>query len=273
MLLGVSTNANHKCCSFDPSLNEIDCTMRTTPLEFSFTPKTWLTLDNMEILKKAGRINIDEMRLIMLMHPEYQINNKNIGRKVIANAEICNEVAEEQHGFRKHHQAGLLLLNKGLVGDLFRLTRYSGCYTMNNAKGCYDRIDYNFAILVLMVFGVPWAIARNLFLVLEQARHSIKTGYGVLKPVYGNKNANNLIASIGQGNGIGPSLWCLISNIIINCCKRKGHGTKIITPISKRTVSLLGFAFVDDADLVSAAKNAYQSGAEMIQKMQAHMTD
>ena len=55
----------------------------------------------------------------MLMHPEYQINNKNIGRNVLANAEICNEVAEEQHGSRKHHQAGLLLLNKVWSGISF----------------------------------------------------------------------------------------------------------------------------------------------------------
>ena len=38
------------------------------------------------------------MLLIQLMHPEYQINNKNMGQTVLANAEICNEVAEEQHG-------------------------------------------------------------------------------------------------------------------------------------------------------------------------------
>ena len=31
----------------------------------------------------------------MLMHPKYQMNNKNIGRKVLANAKICNKVAEE----------------------------------------------------------------------------------------------------------------------------------------------------------------------------------
>ena len=36
---------------------------------------------------------------------------------------------------------------------------------------------------------------------------------------------------------------------------------------------LLGFAFVDDADLVTAANNAYTSGVEMIQKMQALMTE
>ena len=61
------------------------------------------------------------MRLIQLMHPDHQINTKDIGRKVLVNAEICNEVAEKQHGSRKHHQAGLLLLNKVLVRDIFVL--------------------------------------------------------------------------------------------------------------------------------------------------------
>ena len=69
------------------------------------------------------------------MHPKYRINNKNIGRKVLTNAEICNKVAEEQHRSRKYHQAGLLVLNKVLVGDIFRLTQFSGCYAINNAKG------------------------------------------------------------------------------------------------------------------------------------------
>ena len=119
VFLGVLTNARHKCCAFDPTLNDIDCMMWLAPLEFEFTPKEWCSFDDLEILKKAGKINIEEMWLIQLMHPEYQINNKNIGRKVLANDKICNKIAEEQHGLRKNHQAGLLLLSKILVGDLF----------------------------------------------------------------------------------------------------------------------------------------------------------
>ena len=91
----------------------------------------------------------------------------------------------------------LLLLNKVLVGDLFRLTCFSSCYAMNDAKRCYDRIDHTFAILVLMFFGVPWCVATNLFHVLQQARHSIKSGYGVSQPVYGNEDKNEPITGIG----------------------------------------------------------------------------
>ena len=55
--------------------------------------------------------------------------------------------------------------------------------------------------------------------------------------------------------------------------KRKGHGTTITTVMSRTVVSLLGFSCVDDADLVTAADNAYTSGKAMIEKMQSLMTD
>ena len=144
---------------------------------------------------------------------------------------------------------------------------------MNDTKGCYERIDHNFTILVLMFFGVPWKIARNLFRILEKGRHRIKTSYGISEPIYCNEDEKEPITGIGQGNRMGPSLWCLISTVIIKTYKWKGYSTTIRTPISKKIVSLPGFAFVDNANLVTAAKNAYTSGGEMIQKMQVLMTN
>ena len=272
VLFGVPNNAHHICCTYDPTLNDIDCMMRSAPLEFDFTPKEWCSFDDVEILKKAGELNIDKMRLIMLMHPQFQMNNKNIGRKVLANAEICNEVAKEQHGSRKFHQAGLLLLNKVLVGYLFHLSRFFVCYAMNDTKGCYDRIDHTFDILLLMILGIPWMIARSYFRPLQLGRHRIKTSYGLSKPVYGNEDPQEPIAGIGWGNSMGPSLWCLMSSVLIKDCKQNGHGTTIITAISRKIASLLGFAFVDNADLTTAASYAHTSGTEMIHKMQALMT-
>ena len=116
-------------------------------------------------------------------------------------------------------------------------------------------------------------IASNIFLVLQQARHRIKIGYGLSEPVYRYEDKKVPITGIGQGNRLGPALWCFISTIIINTCKSKGHGTTIINPISKMIVALLDFIFVDDADLVTMANNASTFGAAMIPKMQALMMD
>ena len=47
---------------------------------------------------------------------------------------------------------------------------------------------------------------------------------------------------------------------------------KVTTPISKQDVSLLGFAFVNDADLVSGVNDVHTTGATMINCFQALMT-
>ena len=132
---------------------------------------------------------------------------------------------------------------------------------MNEAKGCFDQIQHAFAVLVLMYFGVAWYMATTLFEVLQKAKHKIKTGYGVSDPVYGNEEPT--ISGIGQGNGLGPALWTLISSIIINKCKAKGHNMKVITPISEEDVSHLSFAFIDNADLMAGADDVYTTGTNM----------
>ena len=143
---------------------------------------------------------------------------------------------------------------------------------MNDAKGCYNCIDHTFTVLVLVYYGIAWSIARNCFLVLQQGRHRIKTGFGLSKPVYGGEDPQNPISGIGQGNGMGPCLWCLISSIIFKDCKRCRHCTTIMTAITRNLCSLLGFAFVDDADLTTAASDAKTSGTEMIHWIQALIT-
>ena len=124
-----------------------------------------------------------------------------------------------------------------------------------------------------MYYGIAWSITRNCFQVLQQGRHRIKSGFGLSKPVYGNEDPEEPIAGIGQGSGMGPSLWYIMSSVVIKTCKQKGHSTTITTPISKKIASLLGFASVDDTDLVTAARNVCTSGVEMIQKIQALMTE
>ena len=115
-------------------------------------------------------------------------------------------------------------------------------------------------------------IARNCFGLLQQGRHRIKTSYGLSKPVYGNEDPEEPIVGIFQGNGVRPSLWCLMSNVVIKDCKRNRYGTTISTAISRKITSLLGFVFVDNADLTTAASIAHTSKSEMIYKMQVLMT-
>ena len=141
---------------------------------------------------------------------------------------------------------------------------------MNNAKGCFNCIQHTFAVLVLMYYGVKWSVATTLFNVLQKAKHKIKTGYGVSDPVYGDEET--AISGISQGNGLGPTLWALISSITFKMCKARGHGKNMTIAILKQEISFMGFAFVDDTDLVAGAKDINIPGATMIARFQAMMT-
>ena len=103
------------------------------------------------------------MRLIQLMNPSFQMSNKLTGKRILENAEMTNSFAEEQYGSKKHHQAGLLALNKVLIGDLSRVMVRALCYAINDAIGCFNRIDHNPVILVLTRYGLDYDSTRTLF--------------------------------------------------------------------------------------------------------------
>ena len=60
----------------------------------------------------------------------------------------------------------------------------------------------------------------------------------------------------------------MISIIIINDHKRKGHGGHFICPISRREGHLAAILFVDDTDLIHIDMNQYQSVHEAHAAMQ-----
>ena len=118
---------------------------------------------------------------------------------------------------------------------------------MNDAKGCYDRIVHTVAILVLMSFGLNHTAARILFQVLQRAKHNIKTEYGVSKTGYG--ETNPLAQGSGQGNGLGPTGWALISSRMIQMMKNKGHGVNMRSSLSLAIICIDFVGFVDNIDL------------------------
>jgi hypothetical protein len=140
---------------------------------------------------------------------------------------------------------------------------------MNDAKGCFDRINHTFAILVLMSFGVSAVLTRSLFETLQTADHHIKTGYGRSNKAYGNHNEPEPHQGIGQGNGLGPPLWALLSSILIKNMKRHNQGVKLRSALTLSLVSIVCFAFVDDTDLVISGRFRHSTGEESCEELQS----
>jgi hypothetical protein len=62
----------------------MDMRLRSIPLEVGFIPDDWKTITDVEILKQAAVLNVGKMRLIQLMRSDFQINNKILGRRMLA---------------------------------------------------------------------------------------------------------------------------------------------------------------------------------------------
>ena len=136
-----------------------------------------------------------------------------IGWNILKHAEAANAVAADQHGSRKHHKSINTCLNKKLVCDVFRQKKRASAVAILDAKGSYDAIFHPIVVLTLMSFGVPQKMCKILFSTLQMAKHHTKTGFGRSEAVYGDEQVP--IMRIGQGNGLGPTLWCLISTILL----------------------------------------------------------
>lgn len=96
--------------------------------------------------------------------------------------------------------------------------------------------------------------------------YTIKMGYGVSGSVYGNEVIP--VADCGHRNRVGSTLWALISSVVIQMSKETGHEIGIATAKTKMILSLIGFAFVDNADLAQAAAEQDTSGKEIIDEFQ-----
>jgi hypothetical protein len=259
--------AEVKAASQDEVLAGIDTFMRNLPYTKGFSPKGWQLITDVEILKKTGVYEVEQMRTIQLMHAVFNMNNKKLGRDMMKAAEASNILAPEQSGSRKHHQSNTTGLNKRLTMDILRQRRQAGALCSNDAKSCYDRIVHMIASLAMRRTGMPAEPIRSMFETLQKAAHRVTTAYGVSKQTYGT-NMEIPYQGVGQGNGAGPAIWVVISTVIIAMMSTAGHGFNILSAMTKTLITMVCYAFVDDTDVIQSACDVNQKGEAVVPLMQ-----
>jgi len=55
---------------------------------------------------------------------------------------------------------------------------------------------------------------------------------------------------IGQGNGAGPAIWAVLSSPLLNMLRSGDFGCEFMSPFSKKLTQFVGYAFVDDTDII-----------------------
>ncbi len=260
---------HYKAAAQDPFLSNIDAIIRSLPYKHGFAPKLWQQITDVVIPKKAGVLDVELMRTIQLMHSEANMNNKKLGKEVMANAEKAGVMVAEQYGSRKQKRAIVAALDKRLTLDLCRSRRLACGYCVNDAKSCYDRILHAVASIALQRLGCPPMAVRSMLHTLQRAPHRIKSAYGLSKEFYGAEERP--LQGIGQGNGAGPTIWAAISVPLIEMLKISGYGVEMASALSQEVTSLSCYAFVDDCDVIQVAKSTATSGTEVADQIQAAM--
>jgi hypothetical protein len=74
---------------------------------------------------------------------------------------------------------------------------------------------------------------------------------------------------IGQGNGAGPAIWAVLSTPLLNLLQSRGFGCEFISPLSKSEINFVGYAFVDDTDLIESKINESRAQVATDQLQQA----
>ena len=226
--------------------------MAEFPFRTGFVPSRWKHATNVMILKKAGLFNIDKLRTLCLFQSDHNHNNKFLGNQMMTHAMEHGHIAPEQYSVPGKRSI-LHALNKTLYFDIIRYGKYSACLTSCDLKSCYDRIAHSPAMLSARSFGVPKEPLISFFATLQEVQYHTRTIYGVSVDTFGGKHDrySKKPQGAGQGNGAAPQLWAIVSSKMIKMLHTLGLASVLITPISGTSLSIVGFAYVDDSDLIA----------------------
>jgi hypothetical protein len=251
------------------TISTFDCIMTRLPITKGFSPSRWRKCIDVMILKKAGVTTLSSLCTIILFAADCNYAFKYIGRAMMKQAEQQRSLAPEQFGSRKGHKAIDQALNKVLTNDLLRQLKIPGAILCSNdTKSCYDLIVHTPASLSMQRQGVPESAVVCLFTTIQNSSHQIRTAYGDSKNHYGGSHWILPMHGVGQGNGAGPAIWAVVSTPLLDMLRNSGVGSFFKSPISGKEIRFVGYAFVDDTDLIQTAHGSIDSGREVVTELQ-----
>jgi hypothetical protein len=149
----------------------------------------------------------------------------------------------------KNRMANDGTLCKTLFYDITRQARVPAATTSVDASNCYDRIVHAMASIIFQAFGVPTTSIELMLGTIENMKLFLCTSFGDSK-AFGGVGISIKMQGLCQGNGASPAGWAVISICILNAHGKKGHGAKIVCPITKLKHHLSAILYVDDTDLL-----------------------
>jgi hypothetical protein len=206
----------------------------------------WKKIINALIEKIPGLPLLGKLRVIHIIESDINLlMGIAWGRKLMWQGEDLHVFGEEQSGGRKGKRCQDVLLFKHLVYSILRLSKSNGSTFDNDAKSCYDRIVMLGASLMAQRIGMDKEVVELFLTMLEEVKYHAKTVYGISELSY-QSSSDYGIHGPGQGGRASPSVWTVISCLILSCMKEKAIGARLTSPNKTINVSQVASGFVDD---------------------------
>ena len=101
--------------------------------------------------------------------------------------------------------------------------------------------------------------------------HSIRTFFGNSTETYGGTYWRLLPHDTIKANDTSPIIWASISTVLFWALKEKNYGGGFRSPITNLLMTLAGFAFVDDMDLLQTQHHHTDTLDEIVDGLQGSL--
>jgi hypothetical protein len=134
-----------------------------------------------------------------------------------------------------------------LLNNLVHQSQHPAGLSSVDANNCSNRIAHAIVLLVCQSFGVPQEAIGSMLRTIQEMKIFLCTAYGDSNVAAGLR-VYIKTQELCQGNGAAPTGWAVGSITILCAHKRKGHGIKIVCPVSKSNGHVMAVLYVDDTD-------------------------
>ena len=223
--------------------------------------------------KKAGVIQVDKLRAILLMEADFNFANKLIfGSRMMKEAMAQNEIPDELFGSIKNWEAIEAAVCRHSAADLSHMMRTPMAISSVDAQTCCDQMVHSIASICCQCWNAPKAVIISALGTIQKMKFCLWTSCGDSTSHCGGGEEGLPFQGGCQGNGGAPALWVAISVILVHVLHEHGHMMEWTSAISQAVTFLTGFLFVDDTDLVIMGQDASASAEQAAQMMQENVS-
>ncbi len=200
--------------------------------------------------KVAGVTLVNKLRAILLMEADLNYMNKWVfGYQAISKMYKLGYIPGDQYSQKEGTAEDARMYNR-LTMDISRQLRHSLATMSADADKCYDRINHIImSLLLLAIIGSMGPIVAMLH-PIQTMKFFQRTARGDSSTFMGGRGRDNPLQGLCQANVAAPACWLIISSLLIHGYKRKGFGSRILSPISGVIIDFLGEIYVNDTDLI-----------------------